>query len=1150
MSSCLRSIVLAIILTLSNSTKFDELLQSLKIPASENSTLLERKTTSCSEEGSIQCEHSDLCVPAKYYCDGYHDCDNWYLIDDTDEPNSCNTCSSKQYTCSNKHCVPRNKRCNGLNECGDWSDEKYCNTKDHGWNGFCYSPLFTCYNGADCVPTQWVCDGITDCPDGTDELHACLTFGVGNMEFWDSHSTFLCDENDSNPVWKHIYLANDRVCDGINNCDPNDETGYGGSDEYSRQCVAVGEDCKSGEYRCSDGSCIKTDKLCDGKFDCSDDEHYGCNMIHYGRYCPDYYMLDYVFFCNNGQCLPHYILCDGNVDCVDGSDENIFCKIGFENMYSYTSYCFGLNCAYGWGCVDFSQVCDGKYDCLDGSDEDSFLCNPVWFYSNYHVDEMFAGTEWTQWYNVDGPKKNGNGGDMETLKDIRKRYPDLCENIYGIQCIEAVTGYSWRGSGQNFEKPCTVDEGLACYNIDQSNGKCKDYKVRFRCPEESTYWTEWFNIDSPEGNGDYEKLSVYLYFGFQVCSEPKDIECQEVLTEIPSKYRGQNLKVPCEKSTGLICLNEDQPANEKCANYKVRFLCPIPELKARNLENNGAVMNCTEGILCDEGSRCIRQSAVCDSRPHCHDNSDEANCDTVYKDDFTRASCLGKNKFQCDDGACIQAKYECDWYIDCYDGSDEHDFCGLDKFTCDKGKTKIPQLWTCDGKMDCEDGTDESFKQCGSTCDGLLCDDGHTCVLGEHICDGEKYHCNDKMDEELETCPEYSDCFQFADQSECIKWDKVCDGVANCQDVSEEKLLACGAVTEKCWNGGYLCMHGDYCIPQFWRCDSVNDCGDSSDERQCDKESSWGQKGRWSYWSEWTECSADCDGGERSRHRVCLDPEGDCKGKHIEFDVCKSNCEEEEESGCGTRKSKGNERIVGGEEASRGSWPWQVQLVFTFSGMEIVACGGTLISPTQVLSAAHCFLGLMSDTNKWKARLGKHNTSPKLEKGVVESPIKKIATHERFTTFTMDNDIALLTLQKEIKATDYINFACLSEDVKFSSHSECFVTGWGVTNINGAQSQTLQEAFVPLIPRETCNRVSAYDGHITDNMICAGHMEGGIDACQGDSGGPLVCRDVKQGRWFITGIVSWGFGCALPNKPGVYTNVIKYVKWIEEKSET
>uniref|UniRef100_A0A8B9C9M6 Peptidase S1 domain-containing protein n=1 Tax=Anser brachyrhynchus TaxID=132585 RepID=A0A8B9C9M6_9AVES len=101
--------------------------------------------------------------------------------------------------------------------------------------------------------------------------------------------------------------------------------------------------------------------------------------------------------------------------------------------------------------------------------------------------------------------------------------------------------------------------------------------------------------------------------------------------------------------------------------------------------------------------------------------------------------------------------------------------------------------------------------------------------------------------------------------------------------------------------------------------------------------------------------------------------------------------------------------------------------------------------------------------------------------------------------------------------------------------------------VGGPTPNALQEATVKLIDSNTCNKKEVYDGDITPRMLCAGYLEGGVDACQGDSGGPLVTPDSRL-MWYLVGIVSWGDECAKPNKPGVYTRVTYFRDWITSKT--
>ncbi|XP_034426287.1 transmembrane protease serine 9-like isoform X2 [Hippoglossus hippoglossus] len=232
-----------------------------------------------------------------------------------------------------------------------------------------------------------------------------------------------------------------------------------------------------------------------------------------------------------------------------------------------------------------------------------------------------------------------------------------------------------------------------------------------------------------------------------------------------------------------------------------------------------------------------------------------------------------------------------------------------------------------------------------------------------------------------------------------------------------------------------------------------------------------------------------------------------------------------------------NTRIVGGEDAPPGSWPWQISLQMFGSHF----CGGSLINREWVMTAAHCFSS--TSTSGLQVSLGRQNlqgTNP----NQVSRSVARILLHPNYDSDSSNNDIALLRLSSPVKFTDYIRPVCLaSSDSVFNNGTDSWVTGWGNVKEGVSLSfpETLQEVEVPVLGNRQCNCLNGV-GTVTDNMICAGVLAGGKDSCQGDSGGPMVN---KQGSvWVQSGVVSFGFGCARPNLPGVYSRVSRYQSWI------
>ncbi|XP_049605860.1 suppressor of tumorigenicity 14 protein isoform X3 [Syngnathus scovelli] len=388
------------------------------------------------------------------------------------------------------------------------------------------------------------------------------------------------------------------------------------------------------------------------------------------------------------------------------------------------------------------------------------------------------------------------------------------------------------------------------------------------------------------------------------------------------------------------------------------------------------------------------------------------------------------------------------------------------------------------------------------------------------------------------SCPPH----QFGcDDDRCIPLRRVCDGVRDCEDGRDE------ARCSSCSPGEVLCAYGQcqaqnsqcgvcadsgedsgcMCLPKSSVCDGVVDCQDRSDEMNCTRTYAKG-------------CSSSSYKCANGKCVTTLNPE--CDG----LKDCQDGSDELR-CGCGVRPRK-RPKIVGGTDASPGSWPWQVSLQMERYGH---VCGATLLATRWLVSAAHCFQDSdaikYSDPRSWRAYMGMRlMAAGKSAIAAASRPVRRIVPHPNYEQLTSDYDIALVELGAPVFFNELVQPVCVpAPSHAFAIGTSCFVTGWGVLTEDGELASRLQEAPVRIINRNTCNKL--YDDAVTPRMLCAGNLQGGVDACQGDSGGPLVCQELGR-RWFLAGIVSWGEGCARQNRPGVYTQVVKFANWIHQQT--
>ncbi|XP_065553451.1 sortilin-related receptor isoform X3 [Lathamus discolor] len=270
---------------------------------------------------------------------------------------------------------------------------------------------------------------------------------------------------------------------------------------------------------------------------------------------------------------------------------------------------------------------------------------------------------------------------------------------------------------------------------------------------------------------------------------------------------------------------------------------------------------------CQGSGTCIPLSYKCDLEDDCGDNSDESHCE---------AHQCKSDEFSCSSGMCIRLSWMCDGDNDCRDWSDEanctavYHTCEASSFQCHNGHC-IPQRWACDGDADCQDGSDEDPANCEKKCNGFQCPNG-TCIPTSKHCDGIN-DCSDASDEQHcePLCTRYMD-FVCKNRQQCLFHSMVCDGIIQCRDGSDEDANYAGCSQDPefhrtCDQFSFQCQNG-VCISLVWKCDGMDDCGDYSDEANCENP------------TEAPNCSRyyqfQCGNGHCIPNRWKCDEENDC----------------------------------------------------------------------------------------------------------------------------------------------------------------------------------------------------------------------------------------------------------------------------------
>ncbi|XP_074483309.1 coagulation factor VIIi isoform X2 [Sebastes fasciatus] len=238
-------------------------------------------------------------------------------------------------------------------------------------------------------------------------------------------------------------------------------------------------------------------------------------------------------------------------------------------------------------------------------------------------------------------------------------------------------------------------------------------------------------------------------------------------------------------------------------------------------------------------------------------------------------------------------------------------------------------------------------------------------------------------------------------------------------------------------------------------------------------------------------------------------------------------------------------RLVGSNICPKGDCPWQVLIKLNGNSH----CGGALIKPDWVVTAAHCIHG--NDPQSLTVVAGEHDLD---EAEATEQfiPVSMAFGHPGYVPATGDSDVALLQLSRPVTLNRHAVPVCLPT-AEFSRRELLpvrfhTVSGWGKRTSGGIGgvsvapgSPALRRMSVPIVQNSQCSQRAQFN--FTDNMLCAGYLEGRQESCRGDDGSPLVT--LYGSTHFLTGVVGWGRGCAHPGYYGVYANMANFVDWVE-----